>query len=123
MIQRVTIAPPYSILFISGPEDFEIPDIPRESEVAIWSTPMCIVFGCRMFQDGETEVTLAPAADMHPDLLLRFDGQLETPNGHLEVSTAEGQIVFGTKVEAAKTRVRIWSDHPSEPDRVIIGLG
>lgn len=118
-----SIAPPYSILFISGSEGFENPDIPRKSDVSIWSTPTCIIFGCRMFQDGETEITLASVAEVHPDFVPRFDGLLETPSGHLDVSTAEDQIVFSTKVEAAKTRVRIWSDHPSEPDHVIIGLG
>ena len=123
MIQRVTIAPPYSILFISGPEDFDTPDIRPESEVSIWSTPTCIAFGCRMFQDGETEITLAAAADVHTDLILRFDGRLETPSGQLDVSTAEDEPVISTRVESVKTRVWIWSDHPSEPDHVIIGLG
>lgn len=129
MIQSVTIAPEYSILFLAGPEeDVEVPLCDKQ-DVAIWPTETCVVFGCFMYQDGDTEVTLAPTSELQtgsvlrPDCVLRFDGHLETPERRLELTTAAGDIVLETKVQSALTRVRIWSDHPKEPEHVFIGLG
>ena len=123
MSQTIKVAPPNSILFVSGPKDFEIPEIPRSGDVSIWSTPTCIIFGCRMFADGETEVTLCAADEVETDLPLRFDAMLETPHGALVVWTVEDEIVLRGEAPHGQTRVRIWSDHPLEPDHVIIGLG
>lgn len=123
MSSKAKIAPPNSILFISGPRDFEIPDILREGDVSIWSTSTCIAFGCRMFADGETELTLCSADEVSSRIPLRFDGMLKTPHGVVEVSTVEEEVVLRARVSSAETQLRIWSDHPTEPDFVIIGLG
>jgi hypothetical protein len=85
MRQTTRIAPANSMLFISGSRGVEIPDMPRESDVAIWSTPTCVIFGCRMFADGETEVTLCPADDVDTRLRPRFDAMLKTPDHEVVV--------------------------------------
>ncbi|MDJ0514338.1 MAG: hypothetical protein QNJ62_12935 [Methyloceanibacter sp.] len=129
MIQRVRIAPEYSILFVAGPEDNVLVPLCDKQDITIWSTETCIVFGCFAEIDGDTEVTLAPAAELQagsvqrPDCVLRFDGELETPERELEVTTAADEVVMDTSVQSALTRVRIWSDHPKEPEHVFIGWG
>jgi hypothetical protein len=47
---------------------------------------------------------------------------LDTPHHMVVVSTVERQTVLETRVPEGRTRVRIWVDHPKEPDKVIIGL-
>jgi hypothetical protein len=75
-----------------------------------------------MFADGETLVTLGPASEVDPGEAPAFDAMLDTPNRAVVVSTVERQTVLETRVPNARTRVRIWVDHPSEPDKVIVGL-
>ena len=122
MIQRVKIAPPYSIMFLSGEEDCEIPDIPRKSKDLVWSTPSCIVVGCYPQMDGETEITVGPAHEVDPGYAPSFEGTLETPNCSIVVSTAEGKEVLEVSVAKRETALRIWQSHPQWPERVTIGL-
>ncbi len=76
-----------------------------------------------MFQDGETEVTLGAARDVDPGGPPVFDGVLETPSKAVIISTAEHETVMNANVPTQSTRVRIWTNHPTEPDRIIVGLG
>jgi hypothetical protein len=71
--------------------------------------------------DGETELIVsdqevlagAPA----------FDGMIDTPSKALEVSTSERQILLRCEVASYLTRVRVWTDHPSEPEKIFVALG
>jgi hypothetical protein len=76
-----------------------------------------------MEQDGETEVTLGAAREVDPHHLPTFEGPLATPNGAVVVSTVEGKSILETRVPSPNTWVRVWGNHPTEPDKVIIGLG
>jgi hypothetical protein len=128
VIQRVKIAPEYSILFVAGPEDNVLVPLCDKQEVSIWSTETCVAFGCFVAQDGDTEVTLGAASELQTgstlraDCVLRFDGELETPERKLELTTAAAEIVLETEVQSALTRVRIWSDHPNMPEHVFVGI-
>ena len=115
------VAPPNSLLFISDPDGGEAPE-PIWGEL-ILSTPSCISVGCLMFLDGETEVTLGAADEVNPGELPAFDAELETPNRAVAVWTVERETVLSAAVTTPQTRVRIWVNHPTEPDRVIVGLG
>jgi hypothetical protein len=88
----------------------------------IWVTPSCIAVGCLAFMDGETEVTLGASAEVDPGGIVAFDGLLDTSNRAVVVSTIEGETVLRANVTGARTRVRIWTNDPSEPDEVVIGL-
>jgi hypothetical protein len=76
-----------------------------------------------MFADGETEVTLGSSDEVDPGELPAFDATLETPNRAVVISTVEDETVFSAKVPNVETRVRIWVNHSTEPDRIIFGLG
>jgi len=116
------IAPPNSLLFIADPNGGTTPQITNKRP-NIWSTPSCIAVGCLAFINGKTDVTLGDKREVDPGDLPAFDGQLETPNREVLVSTAEWETVLKSNVPNISTRIRIWVNHPTEPDKVIIGLG
>jgi hypothetical protein len=74
-----------------------------------------------MFQDGETEVVLG--RPLNTKRRPAFDGFLETPGRKVVVWTNEWDKVLETSVPTARTRIRIWTNHPTEPDDVHIGVG
>lgn len=121
MGRTIKISPPNSVLFVSDQAGGVAPQITREKR--IWATPSCVAFGCLMEQDGLTEVTLGPAEEVARQDSPAFDGFLETPLRAVVVSTSETRSVLEESVPGAHTRLRIWTNHPTEPDKVIIALG
>jgi hypothetical protein len=76
-----------------------------------------------MEQDGRTEIILGPADEVgRPDRPV-FDALLDTPLRTVVVTTAENRSILQASVPSERTRLRIWTNHPAEPDEVIIGLG
>ncbi|MBX9776849.1 MAG: hypothetical protein K2Y71_20920 [Xanthobacteraceae bacterium] len=114
------ITPPYSLIFISDPEGGTTPEC--SPPAPYWATPSCIAVGCLMYQDGDTQVTLGQAREMNLPGRPIFDGLLDTPNRKVNVETAEGELVLQADVSKKITRVRIWTNARSEPDRIVIGL-
>ena len=92
----VRIAPPYSLIFVSDVDGGASPECTGGK--SLWATPSCIAVGV-------------------------FDGVLETPSKAVIISTAEHETVMNANVPTQSTRVRIWTNHPTEPDRIIVGLG
>src|SRR5262249_2285951 len=90
---------------------------------SIWSTPSCVAFGCLMEQDGPTTVTIGSVANVGRDDRPAFDGMLETPTRTVVVSTVDHQHFLKFDVAGVSTRLRIWANHPSEPDEVVLGVG
>lgn len=72
--------------------------------------------------DGDTELTIGPAADVDPVYAPGFVGQLETPRLRILVETVDDEIVFDQPVRSAVTQVRIWFSHPRWPEKVMIGI-
>ena len=89
----------------------------------IAATPSCLAVGCLMAQEGYTEITLGPATEVPLEGKIAFDGILETPNRTVWLSTADGIVLTRQAVDAVTTRVRVWTDHPYEPSRIVVGVG
>jgi hypothetical protein len=121
MQNSIKISPPNSMLFISDRDTGVVPEITRGTR--IWATPSCIVFGCLMFMDGETEVTLGNTSEVGTSDKAAFEGMLESPSRVVVVSTVGWKPILSSAVTSRITRVRIWTNHPTEPDKVVIGLG
>ncbi len=121
MAISATIRPMNSLVFVSDPSGGRVPDWIRDK--LILSTSSCISVGCYPEQDGETEVILGNAEDIDPGQLLAFEGELDTPNRAVMVSTVEHVKILELKVPEMRTHVRIWVSHPQWPDKVVIGLG
>jgi hypothetical protein len=113
-------APPNSLVLLSDATGGEFPGfVPGELVLA---TPSGIVVGCRTFADGPTDLLIGPASEVGSEEIPAFDGVLDTPSRKIVVSTVEGQRLLQETVSSADTRVRIWVNHPTEPDRIVIGL-
>ena len=114
-------SPPNSIIAISDPVGGDIPDPPESSRIA--ATSSFLVVGCLSFMDGETEFTLGNGKEINPGEAPAFDGILETPSYAIQVATVLDEVLLRADVPTDHTRVRVWTNHPKWPNRVIIGLG
>jgi hypothetical protein len=121
MKTSIEIAPPNSLLFISDQSGGTTPEIVNGE--SIWSTSSCVAVGCFTFSDGRTKVTLGAAGEVAPGRKPRYDGPLKTPSKSVVVSVVGGKPILQMAVQSQMTRVRIWTNHPTEPDEVIVGLG
>ncbi|MEZ5764289.1 MAG: hypothetical protein R3D69_08580 [Xanthobacteraceae bacterium] len=122
MRQQGSFSPLNSIFFIEDKAGGTSPEL-DEHGIRIWSTPSCIIVGCLMSDDGPTELTLS---DQSGDAIAEtpaFDGMLDTPSRVVEISTSEREVLLKSAVPRNLTRVRIWTDHPSEPDHILVVLG
>ncbi len=120
MTSAIKIAPPYSLIFIADSGGGEIPD---RIDRPITSTDSCIMVCCRADVDGDTEFTLGATHDVDPGDPPIFHGKLKTPNYRIVLHTAEDETILQATVPRRETIVRIWVNHPSQPDRVIVGVG
>jgi hypothetical protein len=120
MTSSIKIAPPYSLIFIA---DSGRGEIPERMDRPVTSTDSCIVVGCLAAVDGETEFTLGETRDVDRGDPPVFHGLLKTPNCRIVLHTAEDETILQATVPRRETVVRIWVNHPSQPDRVIVGLG
>ncbi|MET0724516.1 MAG: hypothetical protein ABWY64_27315 [Tardiphaga sp.] len=127
----IKVAPAHSIFFISDPA-YEVVSKVDGRTPTVWATPSCLAVGCLMFQDGETELTLLAGeeADRAAPLLVAdremeqvFEGSLETPGNVLVVSTSEKQVLLRLTVPSVTTRVRVWTNHPTEPEKITVLAG
>ncbi|MBX3519051.1 MAG: hypothetical protein KF835_03430 [Xanthobacteraceae bacterium] len=120
MSQTIRIAPPHSLLFISGPEDDQPIDFSFMKTIRWNST--CVAVSCLPFIDGETEVTLGAAKEVDPGWAPAFD-DIVIAQGSIVVSTSERTTLLEVPITGDQTRVKVWINEDEEPDRVIVGIG
>jgi len=119
MPSSIKIAPINSLIFISDSRQGQVPYPVRGA--MILSTSSCISVGCYPEPDGPTEIVLGKLAEVDPGGSPAFGGDLDTPNGHITVSTVDRKTILDAAVPGKRTHVRIWLSHPRWPERVIIG--
>lgn len=123
MTNSVRFAPPNSIIFISGSEDAELPPSDERWEGGFASTPSCIIVTCYPAPDGKTEITLEQSPASTTKTRPAFAGYLDTPTHRVIVWTFEWTKVLELKVPTNRSRVRIWTNHPNQPNEVRIAVG
>lgn len=114
------LAPPNSLVLIEDPSGGEIPDSMNQSLIS--ATDSCIAVGCRAEDDGETEIVLGNCNKVDTGEQPMFDGLLRTPTRKLVVRTVLGITLLEMPVSETQTRLRIWVNDPTEPDRIAIGI-
>ena len=99
--------------------------LPRRSGSSrIASDSNYLVVGTLMSQDGDTEVTLSDSVDeVAAQGAPAFDGTLETPSRRLVLQSADLEVFLEMKTEGPRSRVRVWSNDPREPDQIAIVVG
>jgi len=118
MSQTIKVAPPNSLLFISGPDEDQPIDFSIFKTIRWNST--CVAISCLTFMDGETEVTLGNSEEVAPGWPPAFD-DFVIARGSMVISTSERTTLLDMPVTGDRTRVKIWIDE--EPDKVIVGIG
>lgn len=120
MTTSTRIAPPNSVVLVEDSSGGEIPTSMKQSLIA--ATDSCIAVGCRAEDDGETEITLGPCDKVDTGERPAFEWSLQTPNRKLVVRTVHGVTLLEMPVPATETRLRVWVNDPSEPDRIAVGI-
>ncbi len=113
-------------IVVSDPDaKIEVPQWPMNSAnmaVRLIWTDTCILVGCLMDADGETEFTLGDMHEVDPGRPPVFQGKLETPTHKVSLESVDGRTVLEMSVPRLETAIRIWTNHHSEPDKVIVGV-
>lgn len=120
-VQRLSIAPEYVSFYAAGRRDVRIPT--HMDRRGVLSSKDCILIPALYYYEGDTHVTFGPVSEITEAGKPDFDGILNTPNKELILFDAnEPQYAIAT-VAAERTRIRIWMDHPHEPEHVTIAWG
>jgi hypothetical protein len=93
-----------------------------EDGKVITANESCITLRCFMELDGPTELAMGAPEDVAFGGAPAFDGIMDTPNRVVVISTILWNSVLAAAVPDTKTRIRIWINHPTEPDRIGVGL-
>src|SRR6266702_2888251 len=114
------VAAPNALLLLSDISGGMAPNEMHGSLVT--STPTCIAIGCMSDCNGETEVRVGAGREVGSSKPPAFEGDLDSASRAVALWTIDRFTVLEVPVRHARTRVRIWLNHPSEPDEVVIGL-
>lgn len=120
MAASMRLAPPHSVVLIEDSIGGEIPTSMKRSLIV--ATDSCIAVGCRAEDDGETEIELGQCSSVDTGAQPEFEGLLSTPSRKLVVRTVQGVTLLEMPVQSAETKLRIWVNDPSEPDRIAVGI-
>jgi|SRR6185437_13325440 hypothetical protein len=119
-IKSTTIAPPYSIVVIDDPTNKEVPEWVDGPVVS--GTESCLLVSCMAEVDGETEFTMGTAKEVSPGTHLVFHGILNTPSSRIVIETAEGDTILESPTVSRRTKIWIWANRASRPDKVTVGI-
>lgn len=87
-----------------------------------WVAPAVIAVSCLPDCDGATEIRLGKIREMQPSEVVVFDGELQTPSGHLVVSDVRSNRILEIPVASPATRLTIWTNGRQDSDVIAIGL-
>jgi hypothetical protein len=118
MKESTRIAPPNSLILVM---DRSVGDIPQTmGGKSIASTPTCVAIGTLSASDGQTLISLSDELLNIPTEEASFDAILDTPKKRVAVCSVQNKTLLQCEVLSLNTRVRVWTNHPSEPDTVQI---
>jgi hypothetical protein len=122
MIKDIRVAPPSSVILVMDQTTAEVPESMNRRIVS--ATGSCIAVGTLSQADGDTFVSLSDEVPRGlPNQPPAFDGVVSTPTRTLSVCSVEHQRYLVLGVSATSTRVRIWVNHPAEPNEIWIVVG
>lgn len=120
-VKTASVAPEYVSFYIAGSLDVDIPI--EYGADGIFGSNECLVVTCLYWNDGDTKITLGALDEISPQSMpLRFDGILQTPLRRVVLFDVNIPEILSADVQSMHTRVRIWTNHHSQPDEVVIGL-
>jgi len=120
-VRKKAITPRYVSFYAAGSRFIEIP-LSMEKK-GIIASPLCVNIPAMYWNDGDTSVTLGHFDEVAQARQPDFDGLIATPERELVIFDAEMPEIMKTSVPTQETRVRIWMNHPTEPNDVVIAFG
>jgi len=120
MVTTVKAAPLHSIVMINDPLGGVVPGFVRDA--LVMATDSCIAVACWPEIDGPTEFTLGTAKDVDPGYPPAYEGKIETPSRRITLETTEGDTLLQIATAQQHSIVRVWTNSPRDPDKVIIGI-
>jgi hypothetical protein len=125
MAEFARLAPPYSIVAVEDISRGEPPKLADSSRIA--ATESCIIVGTLCEIDGETEFRLGTRREVDPGTAPAFQGRLKTPSGKLVIRSVpvdidSDDIILEMPAPQPEAMIYIWTNHPTEPDQIIIGV-
>lgn len=115
------LAPPNSVILVMDREAGQPPETMGDG-LAV-ATRSCVAIGTLCEVDGTTSVafTSGPeASHKRAGMKQAFDGLIATPSREVHLCTTALESVAKLPVSATMARVRVWANHESEPDHVLI---
>ena len=90
---------------------------------SIVATSTCLAVSTVGPPDGELQLSLGRyrAGELAEEPVC--DHVLETPGRRIGVFTTDLQSMLECRVDGPETRVRVWTNHPQEPDVVLVAVG
>lgn len=121
-VKSISVAPQYVSFYVAGSRDVDVP-IAYGAD-GVFGTGECLVVTCLYWNDGETRITLGSFDELPPKSEpARFDGIIDTPQRKVLLFDVNMPEILSMNVPDTQTRLRIWTNHPTEPDDVVIALG
>ena len=123
MTKTIRVAPQNSMVVImDSSREGELPK--KLGRPRVRATASCVLVGTLVDADGETEIVVGgPEAVGEAEGQPVFDGFIEAPTGRVAIFSVVWEKFCELPVPAGSTRVRVWTNHPSEPDHIIVVLG
>jgi len=122
MIQEVQVAPPNSVILLMDHTIGQVPDTMVQNVLA--ANDSCVAIGTLSESDGESFISLSDEAPPNqPKQNPVFCGILPTPSKRLVVCSIYDELLLSLEVPSTRTRVRIWINHPHEPNEIWIIAG
>jgi hypothetical protein len=114
-----------ALLFIRDARIPDVPDVDYGDGSSVWSIPTCVVITCLVDSEGDTGITIGDTSEVKPsNMLLLFDGTLETPSRKLMLEIVPDEKILEVSVPFATNRIRIWTDGRHRlAETVVIGIG
>jgi hypothetical protein len=111
----------FNSFYIAGSRDI---DVPRAVGGAAFATNRhCINVGSRMWHDAEIWIALGRPEEVHLAEKPALDRSILTPDRHVLLFDANHPELMRLQVASSNTRIRVWTNHPTEPDEIIVVAG
>ena len=117
---RATVRAPNGLVFINDRDSRHTPDV--SGTEPYWSIPSCLVLACEIDCEGETKIIVGPIAEVREPAEPLLDKILETPSSVLVLRLVPNIIVYEVATGSSHVRVAAWTNHPTQPTRIVIGL-
>ena len=121
-VQRMSIAPEYVSFYVAGRRNVDIP-MHMDRKGGVLTSNDCINIPALYWNDGDTHVAIGPYSEIKEAREPDSDSVLNTPDLEFILFDAIDPQFAIVQVPSDKTRIRVWIDHPTEPENVVIAWG